>query len=137
MPPRNILSLFNESATRDNILTAFNSHLINNERIAQDDLIIVFYAGHGDSVEAPGWDTDGRMVETVCPYDVTAFEPTARPLEVVNTGVSTPKYGIPDRTINALMRQLANKKGDNIVCPSERLSQVRFVLTSRSIGRDL
>ena len=118
MPPRNVLVLLNESATRDNIITAFTSHLLNNERIVQDDIILVFYAGHGDSVEAPGWNTDGRKVETICPYDVTAFsEQTRRLLEVGDAHAVPPTYGIPDRTINALLRQLAKNKGDNIVRP--------------------
>ena len=120
MPHQNVLVLFNESATRDNILAAFTSHLIHNDRIAQDDLIIVFYAGHGDSVEAPGWNTDGRRVETICPYDITAFEQMDHSLG--NTKSASAKYGIPDRTINALMRQLAKKKGDNIVRSSEHWS---------------
>ena len=113
VPHQNILTLYNESASRDNILAAFRSHLIHNDRISQDDLIIVFYAGHGDSVEVHGWNTDGRKVETICPYDLTAFSPddiTAPDIEP-----ATPIFAIPDRTINALMRQLAKAKGDNIV----------------------
>ncbi|KZT70649.1 hypothetical protein DAEQUDRAFT_810529 [Daedalea quercina L-15889] len=114
VPSGNILMLLNESATRENILTAFRSHLIDNERVIEGDLIFFFYAGHGDSVDAPeGWNADGGRVETICPYDVTVFEDTERRFNVDSVADAT--YGIPDRTFNALMRLLARKKGDNVV----------------------
>lgn len=112
-----MLVLLNESATRDNILAAFNSHLVQNAQINKGDLIFFFYAGHGDSVAAQDWNDDGRKVETICPYDVTVFEGDETAIDAGST-----TYGIPDRTFNGLMRQLANTKGDNIVRLPQALS---------------
>ena len=111
VPPRNILSLFNESATRENILAAFNSHLIHNDQISKGDLIFFYYAGHGHRVVAAGYNENGRMVETICPYDITVFEKNSSSIGNARNTI----YGIPDRTFNGLMRHLARTKGDNIV----------------------
>ncbi|KAH9913619.1 peptidase C14, caspase domain-containing protein, partial [Fomitopsis serialis] len=109
VPSSNILRLVNESATRDNILSAFDGYLINNERIGRDDLVFVFYAGYGDRIDAPADWPERKKVETICPYDQSAFEGLVSPK-------CRPIYGIPDRTFNALMDQLAEKKGNNLVC---------------------
>ncbi|TFY58544.1 hypothetical protein EVJ58_g6350 [Rhodofomes roseus] len=143
VPSTNILSLLNESATRKNILTAFEGHLINNEAIHEKDVIFFFYAGHGDRVDAPaGWRCEGQMVETICPFDQKAFNTTTtqpdggtthhargtpgddsdgggtRHVRLENVrldGSDEMAFGIPDRTFKGLMRRLAYKKGDNIV----------------------
>ena len=101
-------------------------HLVQNAQIKKGDLIIIFYAGHGDSVVAPGWTDDNRRVETICPYDVTVFEGDRSKHSVVdNSNTDDITYGIPDRTFNALMRQLASEKGDNIVRASYRFASHR------------
>ena len=102
-----------------------------------------FFSGHGDSAPAPGrdWNTDGRDVETICPYDITVLKVNAKDASPavdlhMNSGprveadesrtpppadlppssrVAGHTHGIPDRTFGALMRGLAQKKGDNIV----------------------
>ncbi|KAH9923544.1 caspase domain-containing protein [Fomitopsis serialis] len=107
--PTNILTLTNESATRDNILAAFEGHLIHNERVKQGDLIFFFYAGYGDCVDAPeDWGMEGKRSETICPFDESAFEGQLPS----DDGTI---YPIPARTFNVLMRRLAEKKGDNVV----------------------
>lgn len=114
VPSANICMLTNGSATRDAILSVFTSHLIQNPKISNGDLIFFFYAGHGDSLKSPsGWYPEGGRVETICPYDMSAFGSDTRTIDLDALGHKT--YGIPDRTFNALMRMLAAKKGDNIV----------------------
>ncbi|KAH9923545.1 caspase domain-containing protein [Fomitopsis serialis] len=104
VPPSRILSLSNQDATRSAILNAFMDHLIQNDNIRKGDAIVFFYAGHGSRVEAPtNWLADGNMIETIVPHD-------EGPSDVEGEVI----YGIPDRTFDGLMRQLAHEKGDNI-----------------------
>ncbi|KZT70667.1 hypothetical protein DAEQUDRAFT_764535 [Daedalea quercina L-15889] len=106
VPSDNIVILFNEEATRAAIIAAFRKHFLDNEGINAGDAMVLFYAGHGDRAVAPrGWVTSNGMIEMICPYDAeTTDEHSGKPI-----------YGIPDRTLNSLMRHLAYKKGDNIV----------------------
>nr|GAT47992.1 predicted protein [Mycena chlorophos] len=92
--------LFNGKATRKNVLSAFRG-LIDNDKILQKDLIIIFYAGHGSTASLV--DAGRRhilgTVETLCPVDDATHDIKS----------------IPDFTIIALLRALASKKGNNIV----------------------
>ncbi|KAJ7627877.1 caspase domain-containing protein [Mycena rosella] len=108
-PTTAILSLRNASATRSAILASFESHLIENPAIHKNDPIIIYYAGHGGQAEAPrGWASPSGTIETICPSDEAT----------VAFGRLVP--GIPDVTINALLRTLAHEKGNNItfICDS-------------------
>ena len=105
MPAVNIKTLID--ATRKDIIGSFHSHLIDNSAVPVNATIIFYFAGHGSRVDAPkGWETravDGQ-IETLCPAD-----------HGKKTADGTPIPGIPDLTINALLSQLAVKKGDNVV----------------------
>jgi hypothetical protein len=104
VPENHIKFLKNGDATRDAIITTFNEHLINNADIQDGDAILVFYTGHGCKVEAPrGWSA-GDMVEAICSYDAET-----------SGGQNNLIHVIPDRTLGALLRELASKKGNNIV----------------------
>ena len=104
VPTANILKLYNQEATREKIIQSFKTHLILYENIRKGDAMVFFYAGHGSSVKAPqNWQVKGDYVETIVPYDEGAI--------IDNEHI----YGIPDRTFDGLMRQLAFVKGDNIV----------------------
>ena len=101
---RHIKHLQNEQATREQILSAFEKHLIGNDKIMLGDPILFYFAGHGSSVKAPeGSHTPNKMWEAICPYD-----------DRTGTG-SEQVWGIPDRTYNALMQRLAYIKGGNVV----------------------
>jgi Caspase domain len=70
VPQSHIVVLTNEGATRYAILSSFENHLVQNNRIKKGDPIVWYYAGHGSRVEAPsGWLTGDNMIETICPYD--------------------------------------------------------------------
>lgn len=100
VPASQIVTLFNEAASREAILSTFRKHFTDNEAIAKGDGIIFFYAGHGTQEYAPNdWGLDGEMVECICPQDLD--------WDTV--------HGIPSTTLNALFRELADHKGDNIV----------------------
>jgi uncharacterized caspase-like protein len=92
--PAHIKHLRDTQATRQNILSAFEEHLINNKEIQENDAIIFYFAGHGSREKH----ADGNMKETICPYDDRMG---AR--------------GIPNYKIASLMRRLANLRGNNIV----------------------
>ncbi|KAF7366563.1 Metacaspase-7 [Mycena sanguinolenta] len=105
VPESNILFLKDEDATRDKILSAFKSHFLNNARIPDhgDASMILFFAGHGTRVRAPGnLMSQDEMVEGICPVD----ERTSPGGQYV--------YTIPDYVLVHLLRELCEKKGENI-----------------------
>ncbi|KAJ6481691.1 hypothetical protein C8R45DRAFT_1100122 [Mycena sanguinolenta] len=105
VPKSNILFLKDEDATRDKILAAFKSHLLTNTRIPDhgDASMILFFAGHGTRVHAPGnLMSQDEMVEGICPVD----ERTGSGDKYVHT--------IPDYVLVHLLRELSEKKGQNI-----------------------
>jgi hypothetical protein len=100
------LFLKDEDATRDKILAAFESHLLTNARIPNhgDASMILFFAGHGTRVNAPGnLMSQDEMVEGICPVD----ERTSAGGKYVHT--------IPDYVLVHLLGDLYEKKGQNIV----------------------
>lgn len=105
IPTGNIVKLFNKDATRNAIISAFKG-LITDERIAKNDPILIYYAGHGASIDSPqAWQSDmvSGKVEAILPYD----------FHTLQRGKSVD--AIPDRTIGSLLHKLSENKGDNIV----------------------
>ncbi|KAF8197351.1 caspase domain-containing protein [Mycena galopus ATCC 62051] len=105
VPELNILLLKNETATRQGILDAFMTHLLNNPRIPDggDAAMIFFFAGHGTRVSSPGNKmSPDEKVEGICPVD----ERTGVGKKYVHT--------IPDYVLIHLLEQLSKKKGQNI-----------------------
>ena len=105
VPSSQIRNLRNSEATRAAIVAGIEAFSLI-EEIKNGDPILIYYAGHGGSAKTPkGWEAGGTTkIELLIPYDHCS------PLEDGN-----PKHGIPDRTLGALLSQLAFKKGDNIV----------------------
>lgn len=80
-------------------------HLVNNPVIEKGDAILVYFAGHGGSIPSPrGWYSDGGMhnVEVLCPHDHDTKGPEGR------------VAGISDRSFHAMLKDLAEAKGNNI-----------------------
>ncbi|KAF7366565.1 Metacaspase-7 [Mycena sanguinolenta] len=105
IPKSDILFLKDEHATRDKILSAFESHFLNNACIPDhgDASMILYFAGHGTRVHAPGnLMSQDEMVEGICPVD----ERTSPGGKYVHT--------IPDYVVVHLLHQLSEKKGQNI-----------------------
>ena len=105
VPQDHIIILENESATRAAILENLLS-LVNDPRIRPGDPIVIFYAGHGSEAAAPpGWEAGGRKanIQVTMPYDVYCQS---------GGRVVDP---IPDRTLDALLAAISQKKGSNIV----------------------
>lgn len=104
VPPFNIALLVNEDATKHRIENTFMDHLINNPRISKGDAIIVYFAGHGSSMRAPrDWCEDKpRYVQLLCPYD--------HDTKTLHGRIA----GISDRSLCAMLGDLANVKGNNI-----------------------
>ncbi|KAJ7481035.1 caspase domain-containing protein [Mycena galericulata] len=104
IPEAQIAFLANEDATRKAILEKFQTHLIDNPSIEKDDTIILYYAGHGSRTKGPdSWPSVDGKIETLVPHD-----------ERGKTSQGDAIHGIPDRTINILLSQLATAKGNNI-----------------------
>ncbi|KAA1472263.1 hypothetical protein DENSPDRAFT_881116 [Dentipellis sp. KUC8613] len=102
VPPDNIRNLRDKEATRAAIIQEFRA-LATDDRIQPGDPIFIFYAGHGSTAQAPeGWEAGGPKIQLICPHDH---------LETVD---GHQVVGIPDRTLGALLSNIAKQKGDNI-----------------------
>jgi hypothetical protein len=106
VPPENIVYLRDSTATRYHILRQFQ-RLARDPRIQFGDPILIFYAGHGGLARAPSDWPSNSDVQMILPHD---FLPRVSQEEC--------EQGIPDLTIGALLQQIAETKGDNIVCTS-------------------
>jgi hypothetical protein len=100
-----IISLIDKEATRAKIIESFQ--FLSKAKAIQrgHDPIVIFFAGHGgDAPSPPGWEAGG---------------PGSRTQFLIAHDSSTEKnariYGIPDRTVAALLNSIAERKGDNIV----------------------
>ncbi|KAF9240014.1 caspase domain-containing protein [Melanogaster broomeanus] len=103
VPSNQILYLRDQLATRSAIIEAFDS-LQNDSRVKRGDPILIFYAGHGGELPpSAGWEAGGvgSKIQYIVPHDY-------------NETVGEEVYGIPDRTIAALIEGIAQKKGNNI-----------------------
>ncbi|KAK0502201.1 hypothetical protein EDD18DRAFT_1426888 [Armillaria luteobubalina] len=105
VPKDQIKNLRNEQATRVAIETEINN-LGNNLEIGKDDAILIFYAGHGAEARAPsGWlgNANGKL-QMLLPYDFI-FSRSSNSHE---------GQGVLDITLSRLLRNVAEKKSDNI-----------------------
>ena len=102
-----IRNLRDSQATRAAIISEFIA-LETNPDIKPGDPILIYYAGHGGEATPPtGWEAGGAGSRTqmLIPHDYCT--------EVDNRKI----YGIPDRSVSALITRVAKVKGDNIVSP--------------------
>jgi len=94
--------LLDKHATKENIEKSFLRHLVHNENIQRGDAIVIYFCGHGSTVPAPnGWFHEGSVsgtAEVLCSYDFG------------HRGV----VGISDRSLQSMLEELSNAKGDNI-----------------------
>ncbi|RXW17707.1 hypothetical protein EST38_g8147 [Candolleomyces aberdarensis] len=93
VPGEQIINLRNGSATRGEIIAAFNG-LRNNPRIKPNDPILIYFAGHGGE----SGNSSAPKTQSLIPVDFS-------PKKV---------YPIPDRTVAALINGIAQKHGNNI-----------------------
>jgi hypothetical protein len=111
--PECVVVMRNEDARRNAILETFKTHLIENKNIAHGDPILFHFSGHGLREEMPpghrsdnvyGNEDGDRDYEAIVPYDAVR-DP------YIDPDAEDP---IPDYTLGALLRKLANAKGNNI-----------------------
>ncbi|KAI0731624.1 caspase domain-containing protein [Fomitopsis betulina] len=119
VPESQIVTLFDEAASREAILSTFKTHFTDNDAVAKGDGIVFFYAGHGTQEDAPDdWGLDGEIpVECICPQDLN--------WETV--------HAIPSTTLNALFRELAYAKGDNITAIFDCCHSGQITRTERGL----
>ncbi|KZV62928.1 hypothetical protein PENSPDRAFT_230413 [Peniophora sp. CONT] len=103
VPDNQIVNLRNSQATRQAIireLRAFRAR----KSIRRGDPILIFFAGHGATAKAPeGWVTANQKISLILPYDSLVSR--------VYGGVIQP---IPDRTIGAILHDLAEDEGGSM-----------------------
>ncbi|KAJ6622368.1 caspase domain-containing protein [Mycena sp. CBHHK59/15] len=92
-----ICFLTEASATRAEIIRAFEQHLIANPSIAENDPVVVYFACKGRRRTSPEDGFLGRDVDMLIPHDCCE-------------GIA----GISDITLDTLLCELAQKKGANI-----------------------
>ena len=104
VPSSQIRNLRNSKATRAAIIDGIKAFSLIDE-IEEGDPILIYFAGHGGSADTPkDWEVGSTgKIELLVPYDHSSLEG------------GNPKHGIPDRTLSALLSQLAIEKGNNIV----------------------
>ena len=105
VPRDHICTLTDSQATKRNIEERFLSHFVNNPAIEPGDALIFYYAGHGSTIRSPpGWFDSGHGdVSVLCTYDYDTKLANGK----TNAGIS-------DRSMHAMLRDLAQVKGDNI-----------------------
>lgn len=69
-PNNNLMLLRNEEATRDNILTNLEILI---EKISNDDIVVIYYCGHGSQMTDREGDEPDGLDETIVPYDSGRF----------------------------------------------------------------
>jgi uncharacterized caspase-like protein len=106
VPQERITFLRDKQATRSGIIKAFQNLSDKNNNIRHGDSIVIFYAGHGAQLPLPPQlQASGRSnhTEFIIPYDFNK-----------DPG-SEEHMAIPDYTLAALLKKIAESKGDNIV----------------------
>lgn len=79
-PRENIKTLINKEATRNNILNAYKSTLI--DPVQKDDVCLFYYAGHGSQVNNSKTDEPDGKDETIVPADGNRGEWDIRDKEI-------------------------------------------------------
>ncbi|KAF8956651.1 peptidase C14, caspase domain-containing protein, partial [Flammula alnicola] len=100
VPPGRIRCLLDHDASRQKIVNALRQ-LSKEKKIETDDLILIYYAGHGAQLEVPfGWEAGrpGHKIQGICPCDYKKVD----------------VHPIPDRTIGAFLDLICKNKGNNI-----------------------
>jgi hypothetical protein len=108
-PAPNIRTLANEEATHDRIIESIDD-LISGADIRYMDPVLIYFAGHGATLPPPsgeGW-PQGVDIQCIVAHDA-AVTKVASKTGYYSSGV------VSDRVLNALIRELADKKGNNIV----------------------
>ena len=115
VPDTNIISLRDEQASRQKILSAFTS-LRNIAKYKKDEAaIIIYFAGHGAQTnktnEWHDWDASNGRVGLICPSDI------GRPTIARANGVEYEDViqGISGRLVSAHLNRISHVKGNNIV----------------------
>ncbi|KAF9051082.1 hypothetical protein BDZ89DRAFT_977264 [Hymenopellis radicata] len=139
IPKSHIRLLLDEEATLQNMEASFLEHLVNNKNIHKGDAILLYFAGHGSLVKAPGdwYDTKmpGREVQVLCPFDHDTKAPSGR------------IAGLSEPSLTALLAELSLVKGDNITLiidscfspPSNKRDRrhIRWTPTQKATAEDL
>ncbi|VDC07203.1 unnamed protein product [Peniophora sp. CBMAI 1063] len=109
VPERQIVNLRNMDATRHAIIRNIQAFAMW-ATIRDGGPILIYFAGHGSASAAPeGWNVGTRPISLIVPHDATGWLDD-NPDDLVT-------HAIPDRTIGALLHDLAEGKSkisDNI-----------------------
>lgn len=121
--PKDIKILTDEQATRQNILTTFEEHLINQAK--PGDAVVFHFSGHGSQVIDPDKDTPDGLNSTIVPVD---------------SRYNAPGGVVPDIMGHTLFLLMYALKTDNVTvvldsCHSGGAKRGNFVVRSRDGGK--
>ena len=115
VPMENVRMILDGEATRANIEAAVTEWLPS--VVGPDDLVWIFFAGHGSQV----WDEDGDeedgLEETICPTDVTRGSPE---MDIVDDEVQVWLQGIPAAEVVVLWDKCHAESSTRAVTPFAR-----------------
>ncbi|KZV62253.1 hypothetical protein PENSPDRAFT_758829 [Peniophora sp. CONT] len=120
VPDSQIVLLRNKQARRRDILREIQALGISGARhgFREGDPILIYFAGYGTTAKSPDdWPTSGQVISLIVPYDANLNFEALDDLPVdmrARRDYVKRIYPIPDRTISALLRMLAEFCGDNI-----------------------
>jgi hypothetical protein len=108
VPRANIERLHNDNASRTNIIKEIQ-RLATHPRIQKNNPILIYFAGHGSQTRPPEWftaESTDAQIQMLIPHDFDGSNKYPATAE---------RQGILDINIACLLKEIANKKGDNIV----------------------
>ena len=115
VPLENVRMILDANATRANIEGAFTEWLPS--VVGPDDVVFVFFAGHGSQV----WDEDGDeedgLEETICPTDVSRGSPD---MDIVDDEVNLWLNGVPARDVVVFWDKCHAESSTRAVTPFAR-----------------
>ncbi|CAE6421415.1 unnamed protein product, partial [Rhizoctonia solani] len=100
VPEEQVMLVLDEEANRSNVITVLQNLASENNEIEYNDPIVIYYAGYGSELDSPpDLAHKASSVRCIIPQDVSEAD-----------GI----LPIPEFTIGALVRKIAQAKGNNI-----------------------
>ncbi|KAG6901493.1 hypothetical protein C0995_011171 [Termitomyces sp. Mi166 len=105
VPNDRIVKLLDKDATKGEIIQRMENLAADN-KIDEQDPILIYYAGHGGEVKAPsGWSSNSGMIQMILPYDFRRE----------GSQEGTEGQAILDREFSQFLAKIARKKSNNIL----------------------
>ena len=115
VPPENVHLILDHAATRARIESEFTEWLPS--VVGPNDVVFVFFAGHGSQVWDEDMDEDDGLEETICPTDVVRGSPD---MDIVDDEVELWLNGIPAADVVVIWDKCHAESSTRAVTPFAR-----------------